>query len=201
MAEKKCSRCEVVKPLSGYYKHKLSKDGHQYWCKSCLREVNKKYEESNLPRLQELRKEWRRNNKARESLNAKKWRAANPEKAKAQYARSEKLRDLDKRRAWRLKNADKEKAKAKKWRQQNPHKCRAFEGARRAIKKVASPKWADYRKMAEIYREAAEKKLSVDHIVPLNSPIVCGLHVHHNLQLLPLAENIKKGNRWWPDMP
>ena len=36
--------------------------------------------------------------------------------------------------------------------------------------------------------------------MPLNHPLVCGLHVQNNLQLLPLAENIRKGNNWWPDM-
>lgn len=44
-------------------------------------------------------------------------------------------------------------------------------------------------------------KHHVDHIVPIKSPIVCGLHCEANLQILPEAENIRKGNRHWPDMP
>lgn len=40
----------------------------------------------------------------------------------------------------------------------------------------------------------------VDHIVPKISPVVCGLHVDWNLQVLHWLPNARKGNFWWPDM-
>jgi hypothetical protein len=44
-------------------------------------------------------------------------------------------------------------------------------------------------------------KWHVDHIVPRNSPLVCGLHVHTNLQVIPADENMYKRNLRWPDKP
>jgi len=59
----------------------------------------------------------------------------------------------------------------------------------------------------EVYEEAKRItketgiKHHVDHIVPLDSMIVQGLHCLANLQILEGSINISKGNRFWPDMP
>lgn len=78
---------------------------------------------------------------------------------------------------------------------------------RKRVKIAATPAWADVKKMRAIYREAQKLSAShglkyhVDHIVPLTSDIVCGLHNEFNLQVLPAVDNLKKHNRHWPDMP
>lgn len=78
---------------------------------------------------------------------------------------------------------------------------------RRAAERRATPPWADRKAIADTYKaaEAATAATgivhSVDHIVPLNNPIVCGLHVAWNMRVLPLEENLRKGNGYWPDMP
>jgi hypothetical protein len=89
----------------------------------------------------------------------------------------------------------------KSWRDNNPHKGAEYCARRRAAEDKAMPQWADRKEMAKIYRKAKTLGLSVDHIVPLQSPVVCGLHAHTNLVILPKRENQSKGNRWWPDMP
>lgn len=65
----------------------------------------------------------------------------------------------------------------------------------------ATPPWADLQAIALIYMQARRQGMEVDHIVPIGHPLVCGLHVEHNLQLLRSDANRAKGNRWWPDMP
>lgn len=72
---------------------------------------------------------------------------------------------------------------------------------RRARKKNATPVWADHERINLVYAKAKELGLTVDHVVPLASPLVCGLHVWENLQLLERNINASKQNREWPDMP
>ena len=76
-----------------------------------------------------------------------------------------------------------------------------------AARKNATPKWANEFFIEEIYDLARLRtkhlgvKHSVDHIVPMTSGIVQGLHCEHNLRVVRHVENISKKNRWWPDMP
>lgn len=55
--------------------------------------------------------------------------------------------------------------------------------------------------LGRIYTSFTGVQHSVDHIVPLNNPIVCGFHRVANFAVVPLADNIRKSNITWPDMP
>ena len=77
-------------------------------------------------------------------------------------------------------------------------------------KMLATPSWVDRfheQKLVKLYRQRknlnkiTSQTWSVDHMVPLNSPLVCGLHWHSNLELMPRDVNNDKGNSYWPDMP
>lgn len=65
----------------------------------------------------------------------------------------------------------------------------------RCSKMWATPKWADLQKIEDIYSSCPEG-YHVDHWAPLQGELVCGLHVHENLQYLTAAENLAKGNKF-----
>jgi hypothetical protein len=70
---------------------------------------------------------------------------------------------------------------------------------------LATPPWADMRAIREVYKEAERLTLAtgrehhVDHIVPLNHPRVCGLHVPANLRAILAGPNMAKSNDWCPE--
>lgn len=91
------------------------------------------------------------------------------------------------------------------WQNANRDKVNAVAAKRRAIKKLACPKWLSKDQQKEILNFYTQAKLlteqtgityQVDHIVPLLGKDVCGLHVPWNLQVITATENISKGNRY-----
>lgn len=157
---------------------------------------------------------WKRNNRERNKAAKAAWEAANPEKVKAYTQRVQAK--------WRAANRDLARARVlashrKKpeyyrqttadWAKANPHLARAKYKAYMTRKRQAIPGWANEFFIEEAYHLAQLRSAMtgfvwhVDHIVPLTSPIVCGLHTHDNLQVIPGVLNISKGNRYWPDMP
>ncbi len=70
----------------------------------------------------------------------------------------------------------------------------------------ARPSWANNKAISSFWEKSKVMTAStgiqhsVDHIVPLIHPLVCGLHCEDNLEVIPLKDNIAKCNNWWPDM-
>ena len=68
-----------------------------------------------------------------------------------------------------------------------------------ANKIKATPLWFEKEKINNLYELALKIRnwgcdVAIDHIVPLNSPIVCGLHCLNNLQILTSIQNGTKSN-------
>lgn len=80
------------------------------------------------------------------------------------------------------------------------HRQWAIEKQKRT--KQATPIWANKDAIRAIYEEAVElttttgTRYEVDHIVPLTSKLVCGLHVEHNLRVVTFIENRAKSNKF-----
>ena len=93
------------------------------------------------------------------------------------------------------------RVRLQRWRRENSERARIKHAVEAAARRAAKPRWADAKAIYEIYAEARRLtretgvRMSVDHIIPIKGKTVCGLHVHNNLQIMPLRDNIIKGAR------
>jgi hypothetical protein len=188
---RKCKKCLQYKAISEF--HKMGSDFRPR-CKPChindAKEWAKKNPEKYAQKLAKLREKT----------------ASKPKKKR--LTREEKL--LKKReynKIWSEKNKDRFIQMRKDWFLRNKHVEMERVRRRQAAQKKAVPKWASKEAMQSFYdaaikeTKATGEKWSVDHIVPLKSPLVCGLHCEYNMQIMRFSDNSKKGNRHWPDMP
>lgn len=92
----------------------------------------------------------------------------------------------------------------KAWKAKNMLWVKADTKARRKKHREAMPPWLSMqqrKEIRELYKIAITmtkltgEQYVVDHIVPLRSDIVCGLHVPWNLRVITRAENLKKSNK------
>ncbi len=122
------------------------------------------------------------------------WAEANRDKTRASV------------RKWGKANRAKCNALSSKYMKENPEKNSAKAARSRAVRIQATATWADNFLIKEMYHLAKLRtqmlgfRWHVDHIVPLKSKFVCGLHCEANLRVIPGAANLAKGNRFWPDM-
>lgn len=108
---------------------------------------------------------------------------------------------LEHRMAYHYRHHEKSLKNARAYKANNKNVVNAINAKRRSLSKCATPQWANQEMIKVVYEKAAKYGLQVDHIVPLTSNLVCGLHVWHNLQLLDESLNKTKRNKYWPDMP
>lgn len=202
MDTKACTRCKERKPLDGFHFWSRSKDGRRPRCKPCNVADALAYAKKNAEKVAAYQSDWTRRNPEKRKANIEAWRQRDPEHARA-LVRQRSLRAVERGTVaeWIAANPDKVRAIKRRWKAANLDAVAADQARRRAMELRAMPPWVDRALVDAVYSEAKAEGLSVDHIVPLRSKIVCGLHVPANLRLMPLRENIAKGNRRWPDMP
>jgi hypothetical protein len=166
---KQCNKCLEVKPLSEYHKKITAKDGLMWWCNTCHKQyVKEKY---HLYKTQPgyIEREKRR-------LTA--YRQAHPEKIIEG---------------------------AKKFDVTHPGYKNAQSKKHYLGKKNRTPSWLtkdDFWLIEQAYELAVLRSKMfgfawhVDHVVPLRGRLVSGLHVPHNLQVIPAKVNRSKSNRF-----
>jgi len=90
---------------------------------------------------------------------------------------------------WCVDHKEEKNQSKKLWRKDNKEKTAVY-NANQSRGRVP---WRDKDKIAKMYLDC-QPGYHVDHIIPINHPLVCGLTVHNNLQILTAQENIAKSN-------
>ena len=182
---KKCCTCKTDKNIAEFYKNRRSKDGFQNRCKNCSKKNGKVYWEENKELLEPKKKVYRKKNKDNISSYYKNYYSNNKGKIIKRWEDYRK-ENPEKIRNYQLDNLDKRAS---------------YEAKRRARKLNATPKWANIKKIEMLYKKAkwlgslTGLKYEVDHIIPLKSKNVCGLHIWQNLQILEKTLNRRKSNK------
>lgn len=172
MTYRTCKTCKEIKLLDEFYKHSQSEGGYLKKCKVCRDSYVKTWVSKNHERKKQINRESakRKADPAKRAKSFNKWYKTTAKK-NGGYARMLK------------------------------RNCE-----RTRIVKQAKPKWANDSLIQEIYDLAVSHteytgvQWHVDHIVPLKSDLVCGLHVESNLRVISGQENMSKKNYYWPDM-
>jgi hypothetical protein len=112
---------------------------------------------------------------------------------------------------WTKNNPQKKYAYQQRWNNKNKARLAALRANQKRLRmhgmRQAQPTWANTFFIREIYHlsrlrtELTGIPHDVDHIIPLKSDLVCGLHCEANLAVVPASVNRKKLNTTWPDMP
>jgi hypothetical protein len=164
-----CKHCGEHKPETDFHKKAQAKDGLAWWCKTC-------HQKSMRDRYHAL--------------------AADPAYKQASVAKTK---------AYWQAHPDKYALAAKKYVENNRAKVNAKLRKRYANKLNRTPLWLtedDLWIIEQAYELAALRTTvfgfawHVDHVVPLQGKLVSGLHVPHNLQVIPARDNRAKSNKF-----
>lgn len=192
---KVCSLCKTEKLKTEFSARKSRRDGLHWQCKPCKAGYDANYRAENAEHIAATSAKWRAENTEHLTAYWDAWYAENVEH-KAAYGVN-----------YRAENTAHKATYDAARRKANPAKINASNQRYQASKLLAIPGWTDHAVVDAIYLECTERARMldmphhVDHIIPLRSKLVCGLHTEHNLRVIPAAENNSKGNRHWPDMP
>lgn len=125
-----------------------------------------------------------------------------PKCAKAVYALRNPEKNKDSKDKYAEANREKHAVATEKYRKSNPGYYREYQSLRTRYVQQAKPSWlSEWEEffISEFYDLAVKRKLHVDHIIPIKHPLVCGLHVPWNMQLLTPMQNFSKSNKFNPD--
>ena len=194
---KECKKCSATKPLTDFHKNGAYVSGYINTCRSCIYERVKQWRKNNP--------EARKKEHTRAYAKVLKRAGRSLRVLQTPAERKEKVRLAGKK--YYENNKEALNAQQQQHYRNNTEMYRAKDSKYRATKLNATVEWCDYQYVQDLFKNAKEASLmfqaigldwrfEVDHIVPLNNDLVCGLHCEDNLQVLERAVNRAKSNKF-----
>lgn len=216
---KTCSHCGASKELREFNKDLRRPNAYRSKCKQCCLAAN------NAARKKRAEKNGHWNVLPTDPEKLSKLRAQRNASSKRDYVRRKEAINAYKRQ-WYAKNAEKRKAVANARYYAKHEECkvtmREYVKKHRAKKNASNVAYEMTKRrrtytfggkefhelvmdeaysLARLRTQITGVKWHVDHVVPMKSRLVSGLHTASNIQVIPGSANIRKGNRTWPNMP
>ena len=177
--------------FSHFHANARTKDGYHYYCKRCMSVFNKLNRKKNKANWTSTQQRYYGEHRDRIISRA----------CVHQQINRERTNEIS--REYRKNNNEQRKRTTKKWRDKNKELTCFLANKRRAQKLSATPLWypQEEERIKQLYQQCARITEStgivyhVDHIIPLQSNIVCGLHCLSNLRIITQSENNQKCNK------
>lgn len=200
VTHKYCKKCGKEKDASCFYKASRHSDGLTSSCKQCTDKINKIWVLSNKEKVRGYIRKWTSENIERVRKVMVAYKKANKEVI-ALKAREYAVKNADRiskyQKEYYERNKDRKIAQGKEYRRNHPEKNAQYSRDRRSKKhgsggRVTQQEWEN---LLKVYGGVClccgkNKKLTMDHIVPLSSG---GKHSIDNIQPLCISCNSKKG--------
>lgn len=164
----------------------------------------KKYKEENRDHVNRKSSEWASNNKEKRRAIQKRYRINNRHNILAKRSTdSYKEKQKEWSKSWAMANYSRYSEAKNKWKRDNveyvlwsnKQRSKKIRQATIGKKEFWSEIGSIYKKCKEMNKECGYIKYNVDHIAPINSAFICGLHVPWNLRIVDKGINASKNNK------
>lgn len=205
VARKRCSKCEIEKPLDEFPNDKRVRDGKRAECKSCKATQNKAYRESHKEQYKKTKHAYYISHREEILVKVREYSTANLAKltiakrinANKSPENQERYRSYHRKAFAKWRETHREWRVI--WRKNNPHKGRQYNQTRRVREKgckggFTANEWSDLldKYGHKCLRCGTTENITADHVVPIS---LGGSGFISNIQPLCRSCNSKKHNK------